>query len=87
MSTFRLPWAYGCGKRPPCGFAGWISERLQSLARARQTAVADIVHAAIDALERQEFRRGLSGDYQRLRSDPELWERYLVERGERDDLA
>ena len=63
------------------------SERLQSLARARQTAVVDVVHAAIDALERQEFLRGLNGDYQRLRSDPELWEQYLAERHEWDALA
>lgn len=63
------------------------SERLQSLAKARQTAVIDVVHAAIDALERQEFLRGLNGDYQRLRSDPELWEQYLAERREWDALA
>jgi len=63
------------------------SERLQSLAKARQTAVIDVVHAAIDALERQEFLRGLNGDYQRLRGDPELWEQYLAERREWDALA
>ena len=63
------------------------SERLQSLAKARQTAVIDVVHAAIDALERQEFLRGLNGDYQRLRNDPELWEQYLAERQEWDALA
>ena len=63
------------------------SERLQSLAKARQTAVVDVVHAAIDALERQEFLRGLNGDYQRLRSDPEMWEQYLAERHEWDTLA
>lgn len=63
------------------------SERLQSLAKARQAAVVDVVHAAIDALERQEFLRGLNGDYQRLRSEPELWEQYLAERREWDALA
>ena len=63
------------------------SERLQSLAKARQTAVIDVVHAAIDALERQEFLRGLNGDYQRLRSDPELWDQCLAERHEWDALA
>lgn len=62
-------------------------ERLHSLAKARQTAVVDVVHAAIDALERQEFLRGLNADYQRLRNDPELWERYLDERHEWDALA
>lgn len=63
------------------------SERLQSLAKARQTSVVDVVHAAIDALERQEFLRGLNGDYQRLHNNPELWEQYLAERHEWDALA
>lgn len=63
------------------------SERLQSLAKARQTAVIDVLHAAIDALERQEFLRGLGQDYQRLREDPERWEQYLAERQEWDALA
>jgi hypothetical protein len=63
------------------------SERLQSLAKARQIAVVDVVHAAIDALERQEFLRGLDGDYRRLRDNPELWEQYLTERHEWDALA
>lgn len=63
------------------------SERLQSIAKARQTAVIDVLHAAIDALERQEFLRGVSEDYQRLRDDPDLWEQYLAERQEWDVLA
>lgn len=63
------------------------SERLQSLAKDRQAAVVDVVHAAIDALERQEFLRGLNGDYQRLRDDPQLWGEYLAERHEWDALA
>lgn len=63
------------------------SERLQSLAKDRQTAVIDVLHAAIDALERQEFLRGLGQDYQRLRDDPERWEQYLAERQEWDAFA
>ncbi len=63
------------------------SERLQSLAKSRQTAVIDVLHAAIDALERQEFLRGLNQDYQRLRDDPERWEQYAAERQEWDALA
>jgi hypothetical protein len=63
------------------------SERLQRLAQARQAAVVDVVHEAIDALERREFLRGLNEDYQRLRSDPEQWERYLAERQEWDALT
>lgn len=63
------------------------AERLQSLAKARQTPVIDVLHAAIDALERQEFLHGLGTDYQRLRDDPERWEQYLAERQEWDRLA
>ena len=63
------------------------SERLQSLARTRQTPVIDVVHAAIGALERQDFLRGLDEDYQQLRNDPERWQHYLAERREWDTLA
>ncbi len=63
------------------------SERLKSLAKTRQAAVVDVVHAAIDALERQDFLRGLSGEYQGLRNDTERWEQYLAERREWDALA
>ena len=48
------------------------SERLQVLAKSRGTSVIDVVHVAIDALERQEFLQGLTADYERLREDPEL---------------
>lgn len=63
------------------------SQRLQALAKTHQTSVIDVVHAAIDALERQEFLRGLNDDYQRLRHDPELWEQYVAEQREWDSLA
>lgn len=63
------------------------SERLQSLARSRQTTVIEVVHTAIDALERQEFLRGLGEDYQLLRDNSALWEKYLAERAEWDTLA
>ncbi|MGB3186528.1 MAG: hypothetical protein WBG36_13530 [Ornithinimicrobium sp.] len=46
-----------------------------------------MLHAAIDALERQDFLRGLGQDYQRLRDDPERWKQYLAERQEWDALA
>jgi len=63
------------------------SERLQSLARDHQTTVIDVLHSAIDALERQDFLRGLGEDYQRLRDDPQAWQNYLAERQEWDALA
>ena len=63
------------------------SERLQSLAKSRQTTVIDVVHSAIDALERQDFLHGLDGDHRQLRDDPERWQAYLAERREWDPLA
>jgi hypothetical protein len=63
------------------------SDRLQSLAKRRQTTVIEVVHSAIDALERQEFLRGTSDDYRRLRADPERWEPYLAERQEWESIA
>jgi len=63
------------------------AERLQSLARERQTTVIEVLHSAIDALERQEFLRGVNQDYQHLRDDPERWRQYLAERQEWDALA
>lgn len=63
------------------------SERLQSLAKSRRTTVIDVLHSAIDALERQEFLRGLNDEYRRLRDDPEQWQQYLAERQEWDSLA
>lgn len=63
------------------------SERLQSLARDHQTTVVEVLHPAIDALERQDFLRGLNQDYQRLRDDPQAWQQYLAERQEWDVLA
>jgi len=63
------------------------SERLQSLARSRRMTVIDVLHSAIDALERQEFLRGLNEDYRGLRDDPEKWQQYLAERQEWDSLA
>jgi hypothetical protein len=63
------------------------SERLHALAKNRQTTVVELVHAAVIALERQEFVRGLSDDYTALREDPERWEQYLRERQDWDPLA
>jgi hypothetical protein len=63
------------------------SERLQSIAKSRQTTVVEVVHSAIEALERQEFLRGLGEDYRRLRKDPQRWEAYQAERQEWDPLG
>lgn len=47
----------------------------------------EVVHSAIDALERQDFLRGMNDDYHRLRDDPERWDSYLAERQEWDDIG
>ena len=62
------------------------SERLQSLARQRNTPVIDVLHAAIEALERQEFLRGLNEDYQALRADPPRWDQHVAEQRDWDVL-
>jgi len=63
------------------------SERLQSLAKTRKTTVIDVLHEAIDALERQEFLRGLNNDYRRLHEDPAKWQAFIEERQEWDSIG
>ena len=61
------------------------SERLSALAKSRQTTVVEVVHRALDALERQEFMRGLNVDYQSL--DVAAREDLLAEQVEWDPLV
>ena len=63
------------------------SERLQAIASRRHTTVVEVVHSAIDALERRDFQIGLNDEYRRLREDSDLWAAYLSEVGEWDALA
>ena len=63
------------------------SERLHSLARTRKTTVIDVLHDAIEALERQEFLRGVNDDYRRLRKDPAKWQAFVDERQEWDSIG
>ncbi len=63
------------------------SRRLQALAARQDTTVIEVVHAAIDALERQQFLRGLSDDYRKLREDPDRWQALVAEREEWDSLG
>jgi len=61
------------------------SERLSAIAKHRKTTVVEVLHSAIDALERQDFLRGLSEDHQQL--DPARREALLAEQGAWDPLA
>lgn len=61
------------------------SDRLSALAKAKQTTVVEVLHDAINALERQEFLRGLNEDHQRL--SPAGREALLEERLAWDQMA
>jgi hypothetical protein len=61
------------------------SDRLSALAKSRHTTVVEVVHNALDALERQEFMRGLSEEYRHL--DPKSREALLTEQIEWDPLG
>ena len=63
------------------------SARLSELAKAHNATVVEMLSLAIDAIERQDFLRGLAEDWRELREDPELWTEYKVERREWDALA
>jgi hypothetical protein len=63
------------------------AERLQTLAKGRQTTVVEVVHEAIDALERSDFLRGLGEDYRALRDDPQVWGQLKGEVREWDTLG
>lgn len=61
------------------------SERLSALAKSRHTTVVEVVHTALDALERQEFMRGLNEDYRLM--GPKDREALLAEHIEWDPLT
>jgi len=61
------------------------SDRLSALAKAKQKTVVEVLHDAINALERQEFLRGLNEDHQRL--SPSGREALLEERLAWDQMA
>jgi hypothetical protein len=84
---FVYTWAMGAEETTTVRVRRPDSERLHSIAKSRQTTVVEVVHSAIEALERQEFLRGLGDDYRRLREDPERWEAYQAERTEWDPLG
>ena len=61
------------------------SDRLSALAKSKQTTVVEVLHEAINALERQEFLRGLNEHHQRL--SPAEREALLDERLAWDQMA
>ena len=61
------------------------SERLAAIARRRKATVVDVLHFAIDALERQEFLHGLDEDAQRM--SPAQREALRAEQQDWDALA
>jgi len=61
------------------------SDRLSALAKSKQTTIVEVLHDAINALERQEFLRGLNDDHQGL--SPAQREALLEERLAWDQMA
>lgn len=61
------------------------SDRLSALAKSKQTTIVEVLHDAINALERQEFLRGLNEDHQGL--SPAQREALLDERLAGDQMA
>ncbi|MEI8405575.1 MAG: hypothetical protein WCG96_09890 [Actinomycetes bacterium] len=61
------------------------SDRLSALAKSKQTTIVEVLHDAINALERQEFLRGLNDDHQGL--SPAQREALLDERLAWDQMA
>jgi hypothetical protein len=61
------------------------SERLSEIAKRRRTTVVEVLHSAIDALERQDFLRGLSEDLKLL--NPAWREALLADQRAWDPLA
>jgi len=61
------------------------SDRLSALAKSKQTTIVEVLHDAINALERQEFLRGLIEDHQGL--SPAQREALLDERLAWDQMA
>ena len=62
-----------------------LSGAVPLMVDVRQTGGSPVVHTALDALERQEFMRGLNADYQSL--DAAAREDLLAEQAEWDPLV
>lgn len=55
-------------------------DHLRRLAATRGASMADTLDAALEALRRSEFHRGMADAERALREDPEAWADYQRER-------
>jgi hypothetical protein len=64
-------------------------DRLKALALSRESTMTDTLDAALEALRREEFYRGMALAEVALRADPAAWGEYVVERDQwlEPDLA
>ena len=59
-------------------------EQLRRLATSRKQAIGEVVAAAVERLEEDEFWDHVTADFERLRADPEEYASYMQEHREWD---
>ncbi|HEY7029775.1 MAG TPA: hypothetical protein VH482_00545 [Thermomicrobiales bacterium] len=58
--------------------------QLRRLAASRKQPIGEVVAAAVERLEEEEFWNQVTADFERLRADPEDWASYMKEHREWD---
>jgi hypothetical protein len=58
--------------------------QLRRLAASRKQPIGEVVAAAVQQLEEEEFWREMETSFEQLRADPEAWADYLAEQREWD---
>jgi predicted transcriptional regulator len=58
--------------------------QLRRLAASRKQPIGEVVAAAVERLEEEEFWRDMETAFEELRADPEAWDEYLAEHREWD---
>jgi predicted transcriptional regulator len=58
--------------------------QLRRLAASRKQPIGEVVAAAVERLEEEEFWRDMETAFEELRADPEAWDKYLAEHREWD---
>jgi hypothetical protein len=58
--------------------------QLQRLSASRKQPIGEVVAAAVERLEEEEFWRAVETDFEQLRASPEAWAEYMSEHREWD---
>lgn len=59
-------------------------EQLRRLAASRKQPIGEVVAAAVERLEEDQFWDQMEAEFERLRDDPAAWEEYMAEHREWD---